>query len=86
MAKRQARKQSRKQAPKKKGERRERSLLAFKRSDVVRAVRAMGDAGLPIGRVEIDRTGRIVIVPKSDDAAQTNNEVEDWITKNANQR
>jgi hypothetical protein len=39
-----------------------RSPSAFKQSDLTRAVRAVRKAGVDIGRVEIDRSGKIVIV------------------------
>lgn len=48
-----------------------RSQLAFKRSDVTRAVRAARDADVPIGRIEIEG-GRITIIPKSDTPQQGN--------------
>jgi hypothetical protein len=73
---------SKSQAKKKTGAPRPRSQLSFKRSDVTRAIRAARDADMPIGRIEIARTGDIVIVPKSD-TAQANNEVEDWVNKHA---
>lgn len=40
-----------------------RGALAFKQTDVVRAVKAARAAGLEIGRIEIERNGRIVIIP-----------------------
>lgn len=35
----------------------------FKREDLTRAVKGVRDAGVEIGRVEIDPTGRIIILP-----------------------
>jgi hypothetical protein len=34
----------------------------FKRTDVVRALRAAAAAGIDVGRIEIDRDGKIVMV------------------------
>lgn|GEM_PF-670982 len=39
-----------------------RSPLAFKQTDLRRAIRASQKAGLSIARVEIDRDGKIVVV------------------------
>ena len=36
----------------------------FRQRELTRAVRAMQAAGLEIERVEIDRDGRIIVVPK----------------------
>jgi hypothetical protein len=38
---------------------------SFKQLDLKRAIKAILDTGLEIDRVEVDRTGKIVIVPKS---------------------
>jgi hypothetical protein len=46
--------------------RKPRSPLSFKRRDLARAIRGAEDTGMSVGRVEIDRSGKIVIVPKSD--------------------
>ena len=37
----------------------------FRLTDVKRAVQACRNAGLTIGRVEVDREGKIVIVPEN---------------------
>ena len=39
-----------------------RAPASIRQSDVTRAVRAVVAAGVDIGRVEIDKTGKIVIV------------------------
>jgi hypothetical protein len=40
-----------------------RGQQTFKQSDVTKALKATVKAGIAVGRVEIDRDGRIVIVP-----------------------
>lgn len=37
---------------------------SFKVMDIKRAIKAIQDTGLEIDRVEVDRTGKIVIVPR----------------------
>lgn len=37
---------------------------AFRQTDVARAIGGVVKAGLPVGRVEIDRDGKIVIICK----------------------
>ena len=39
-----------------------RALLTFKRSDVTRALKAAAAAGIDVGRIEIDRDGKIIVV------------------------
>ena len=38
---------------------------AFKQSDVTRALRGAAKAGMDVGRVEIAKDGRIIVVPSS---------------------
>jgi hypothetical protein len=40
-----------------------RSSYSFKKRDVTRAVKAVVAAGLAVARVEVDKDGKIVIVP-----------------------
>ena len=47
-----------------------RGQLTFKQSDLKRAVRATEDAGIKVARVEIDKTGKIVLVAASASAEQ----------------
>jgi hypothetical protein len=50
----------------------------FKQRDVTRAVKAVTAAGVDIGRIEIDTTGKIVIVPgKPEEGGAKGN---DWDT------
>jgi hypothetical protein len=39
-----------------------RAPSTFRQQDVTRAVKGVAAAGVPIGRVEIDRSGKIVII------------------------
>ena len=56
----------------------------FRRTDVVRAVRAARDAGEVVDRVEIDQTGKIIIViTDKPGAPASDEEVEKWVSKNA---
>jgi hypothetical protein len=40
-----------------------RGRLAFKERDLARALRAAQKSGVPMQRIEIDREGRIVMIP-----------------------
>jgi hypothetical protein len=42
-----------------------RGPCTFRQSDVTRAVRAVAKAGVEVGRYEIAKDGRIIIVPRS---------------------
>ena len=47
-----------------------RGQQTFKQRDVTKAIKATVNAGIAVGRVEIDKDGRIVIVPaRPEDAA-----------------
>jgi hypothetical protein len=47
-----------------------RGQQTFKQRDVTKAIKAMVKAGIAVGRVEIDKNGKIIIVAaKADDAA-----------------
>jgi hypothetical protein len=44
----------------------------FRQTDVVKAIRAAAQAGLPVARFEIDRDGKIIVIagrPEQDDAS-----------------
>ena len=45
--------------------RKPRSPLPFKKTDLARAIKSAKDAGLPLDRVEIDPSGRIVMIAAS---------------------
>jgi hypothetical protein len=40
-----------------------RGTVAFKQRDLARALRAVQKSGMPMARVEIDRGGKIVLIP-----------------------
>lgn len=46
-----------------------RGLQTFKQRDVTKAVKAMVKAGIAVGWVEIDKDGKIVIVPARPEGA-----------------
>ena len=48
--------------------------LKFTQADLKRAVAGVTAAGIPIGRIEIDPNGRIVILPATGIAAHDNDE------------
>lgn len=41
----------------------------FKQCDVTKAIKATVKAGIAVGRVEIDKDGKIIIVSRPEDAA-----------------
>jgi hypothetical protein len=46
--------------------------MTFKKTDATRAVKAVINAGLDVARVEIDRDGRITVVPAKSGAPAHN--------------
>ncbi len=49
---------------------------AFKQHDVTRAIRAVEAAGLDVARIEVDKGGKIVVIPgKPQQQPQSQNEV-----------
>jgi len=56
-----------------------RSQLPFKLTDVRRAVRAAQTAGIAVGRVEIDKAGKISLVVSNPSAAtDTDDDGSEW--------
>jgi len=60
-----------------------RGQSTFRQSDVTRAVKAVVAAGLEVAGVEVDKTGKIVVlIGKFAEAIQTNN-LDAWMAKHA---
>ena len=57
--------------------------LTFRQADVSRALKGAINAGFDVGRVEIDQTGRIVILPKVAEEAKATGEIQDWFERHA---
>lgn len=55
-----------------------RTPSAFKQTDIMRAVKAARAVGLDVMRTEIAPDGRIIIVHKSDSAAEPQNDLDRW--------
>jgi hypothetical protein len=61
-----------------------RAPSTFRQQDVTRAVKAVAAAGVGIARVEIDKTGKIVIIPGDRQAAEAaGSDLDNWIAKRA---
>jgi hypothetical protein len=52
----------------------------FRKTDLVRAARALQDAGKEVDRVEIDKTGKIVLVVRSEKTTVEDLEENEWNT------
>jgi hypothetical protein len=60
-----------------------RGSCAFRQSDVTRAVKAVVAAGLEVAGVEVDKTGKIVVlIGKFGEAIQAN-ALDAWMVRNA---
>jgi hypothetical protein len=60
----------------------------FKESDLRRAIVAARKAGVEIGRIRIDRSGTIELVPKSADdrpESESASDLDQWMAKHAHQ-
>jgi hypothetical protein len=56
-----------------------RGRQTFKQTDVTKAVKGMVKAGISLERVEIDKSGKIVMVPaKREDGEGKNPEENEW--------
>ena len=55
----------------------------FKERDVARATRAVMAAGLNVARVEIEKDGRIVVVPGKANGEPSDNDLDQWMTRHA---
>lgn len=54
----------------------------FRQVDLARALKAAASAGLEVGRVEIDRDGKIVIVTARE-APSPQNDLDRWMNRHA---
>jgi hypothetical protein len=57
--------------------------IAFKQADVKRATKGAAQAGFEIGRVEIDPSGKIVLVAKEQPEAGAGKDLDKWLNKHA---
>jgi DUF1009 family protein len=55
-----------------------RAPTAFRQQDVTRAIKATKAAGIDIGRIEIAKDGRIVIIPAAEAASGGAREENEW--------
>lgn len=60
-----------------------RNPSTFRQRDVTAAIKGVEAAGLPVGRVEIDRAGKIIIITKLPVNPGTDNDLDLWIAKHA---
>jgi hypothetical protein len=63
-----------------------RGPLTFRQADVTRALRAVKDAGVEVARVEVDKTGKIVVVvgePDKTNAAGPDTPLDRWMANHA---
>jgi hypothetical protein len=57
----------------------------FRQSDLTRALKAALAAGLEVAAVEIDPTGKIVIMTGATELTVPKNALDKWMTKHADQ-
>jgi hypothetical protein len=55
-----------------------RGQSTFKQSDVTKAVKAVVAAGVQVGRVEVDKEGRIVVIADRGVPAEKGREGNEW--------
>jgi hypothetical protein len=61
-----------------------RAPSTFRQQDVTRAVRAVTAAGVHIARVEIDKAGKIIIIPGDSQPVEPDGcDLDNWIAKRA---
>ena len=60
-------------------------MSRFRQSDLSRALKAALAAGLEIAAVEIDPTGKIVIMTGATELTAPKNALDKWMTKHADQ-
>ena len=57
----------------------------FRQSDLTRALKAAIAAGLEVAAVEIDPTGKIVIMTRATELTAPKNALDKWMAKDADQ-
>jgi hypothetical protein len=57
----------------------------FKQSDVTKAVKGVVAAGVSVRQIEIDQTGKIVIMTNSGEPLPPSNALDGWMAKHAGQ-
>jgi hypothetical protein len=57
----------------------------FRQSDLTRALKAAISAGLQVESVEIDPSGKIIIMTGAKEPASPANALDKWMTEHANQ-
>jgi hypothetical protein len=57
--------------------------ISFRQADLKRATKGAMQAGLEISRVEIEPSGKIVLVAKSEREAPAGNDLDKWLNKHA---
>jgi hypothetical protein len=62
-----------------------RSRILFKQSDITRAVKGAVAAGVSVRQIEIDLTGKIVIMTNSGEPVAPSNELDKWMASHAGQ-
>lgn len=55
-----------------------RGPATFRQQDVTRALKAVATAGIKVQRVEIDKTGKIVVIAANDAAPDDDNELAEF--------
>jgi len=62
-----------------------RAPCTFRQQDLTRALKAARAAGIDVAWFEIEKDGRIVLVMGKPSEARDRNELDEWITKHADQ-
>jgi hypothetical protein len=62
-----------------------RAAAKFRQHDVTRALRAVAAAGMDAARLEIDQTGKIVILLGNAERVEPSNALDEWMAGHAHQ-
>jgi hypothetical protein len=52
----------------------------FRKADITRLLSAAAQAGFKVGRVEVDKAGKIALVPDHDGREETESQSNEWDT------